>query len=170
MIGAEEIRLTSNKKPFARKQYYVLPKFQNRFMLVMFFQALLIFGGMILPQYRIWTSYIEKVHARQIEQMAAPGNTSGLSSGPVVTGDSDVEQLILMRNSSFFYSSVFIFVTCLVFGFYCSHRLAGPVFKTIRYLQNYREGKANQPLSFRDGDFFHELADEVNSVLQEKKS
>ena len=133
--------------------------------MVAFFQALLIFGGMILPQYRIWTDYIEKVQTAQADKISENGGSA--AAAPV--SSEDVQQLILMRNSNVFYSSAFIFVTCLVFGFYCSHRLGGPVFKTIQYLKNYRDGKETKPLSFRNGDFFHELADEINSTLQTKK-
>lgn len=157
-----------NKKKFDRTQYIVLPKFQNHFMLVALFQALLIFGGMIYPQYRIWSSYIDKVQARQAEKVEAT-DVPVVSAADLSLPADDVQELILMRNSSFFYSAIFTFITCLFFGFYVSHRLGGPIFKTIQYLRSYREGKETPPLSFRKGDFFHELADEVNHALQEKK-
>ena len=121
------------------------------------FQILLLLGGMIMPQYRIWTFCIDKLQSAQ-EEVTDP-----------VAAD-QVQTLILMRNSSLFFSCAYIILTCSIFGFYCSHRLGGPIFKTIQYLREYAQGKKPKKLAFRKGDFFHELADEVNQLPQEKKS
>jgi hypothetical protein len=127
---------------------------------------------MIVPQYRILTDYIEKVQAaQQISQSQAGGEPQVIhvtDLSPVSGSGEDVQQLILLRNAMVFYSSAFIFITCIVFGFYCSHRLGGPIYKAIQYLRAYREGKKKEKLLFRDGDFFHELAEEINQTLHDK--
>lgn len=156
--------MTETKQPpFIRRQYYVLPKFQNHFMRVMIFQAVLIFGGLIYPQYRILSSYIERVQTRQSETQAT---ASQVGIGDLTT--TDIQDLALLRNSSLMYGSIFIFASCLIFGFYGSHRLGGPIYKTILYLRRFREGNKVEPLVFRKGDFFYELADEVNLTLQNR--
>jgi hypothetical protein len=158
--------MTNQKPNFKRKQYYVMPKFQNHFMRVLMFLALLIFGGLIYPQYRIISSYVDRVQARELE---AHGNLeSNLGIGQLST--SEIQELALIRNSTFMYNTIFIFATCLIFGFYGSHRLGGPIYKTILYLRKYRNGEETSPLIFRKGDFFIELADEVNETLHNKKS
>jgi len=131
-------------------------------MMVALFQALMIIGGWIYPEHRILTAYIERVEARSQQSVLTP---DGLASATV---NAEVQELILIRNSATLYSTVFILVTCLIFGFYCSHRLGGPIYKTIRYLREYRESKSVTKLSFRNGDFFHELADEINETLKTK--
>ncbi|MGZ5278474.1 MAG: hypothetical protein ACXWC9_00930 [Pseudobdellovibrionaceae bacterium] len=137
--------------------------------MVAFFQALMIFGGLIYPEHRILTAYIEKVAAKANES-ATTFESQSKRLLPIQLNGSheDVQELILMRNSATLYASVFILLTSLIFGFYCSHRLGGPIFKTIRYLRDYRNGKELPKLSFRSGDFFQELAEEVNEALQIK--
>jgi len=131
-------------------------------MMVALFQALMIVGGLIYPEHRMLTAYIERVEARsQQSETVRDGSES-------TTVNAEVQELILIRNSATLYSTVFILLTCLIFGFYCSHRLGGPIYKTIRYLREHRESKSVPKLSFRNGDFFHELADEINETLKPK--
>jgi hypothetical protein len=161
--------MANPNSPFKRKQYYVLPKFQNHFMRVMLFQAVLIVGGLLYPQYRILSSYIDRVQARQSEVQSTNSDRSHVDVGLGNLTTSDLQDLALLRNSSLIYGSIFIFASCLIFGFYASHRLGGPIYKTILYLKKYRDGHDLEPLKFRKGDFFYELADEVNLSLQTKK-
>ncbi len=53
------------------------------------------------------------------------------------------------------------FITCIVM----THRIAGPVYKMKRYLANMRNGIIDGKLSFRDGDYLHDLANEVNLTV-----
>ena len=46
-----------------------------------------------------------------------------------------------------------------------THRIAGPVYKMKRYLANMRNGIIDGKLSFRDGDYLHDLANEVNLTV-----
>jgi hypothetical protein len=45
-----------------------------------------------------------------------------------------------------------------------TNRFAGPVFRLQRSLKALAEGKTIQPLSFRDGDYWHDLAEAFNQV------
>ena len=54
------------------------------------------------------------------------------------------------------------FVTCIMM----THRIAGPVYKLKRYLANIRNGVIDGKLSFRSGDYLHDLADEVNLTVE----
>ncbi len=166
-----ELHLKSQKKTYKRRQYYILPKFQNHFMMIAVFQALMICGALIYPEHRMLTAYIDKIESQRQELAATPTTPAPVGSEAATSLDAslleqNVQELTLLRNTTTLYATFFIFLTCVIFGFYCSHRLGGPIFKTLRYLREYQEGKELPPLSFREGDFFHELADEVNVVLK----
>jgi hypothetical protein len=47
-----------------------------------------------------------------------------------------------------------------------SHRFAGPVLNLRRAMREIAAGKPARMLSFRDGDFWKELADDYNDLLQ----
>ena len=46
-----------------------------------------------------------------------------------------------------------------------SHRFAGPVFSLRREMREVADGKPPQKLQFRQGDFWHELADDYNAMI-----
>ena len=57
--------------------------------------------------------------------------------------------------------------TCLTF-FICvffSHKIAGPLYKLQKHLRLLREGEHPGKLFFRKGDYFPELADDINETF-----
>ena len=46
-----------------------------------------------------------------------------------------------------------------------THKIAGPMYKLSNYLRSIAGGSAPTQITFRDGDNFHELAQDVNSVF-----
>ncbi len=56
-------------------------------------------------------------------------------------------------------------------GFYViySHRIAGPIYGSIKYLNEMSSGKKPGPLKFRKKDFFPELADAINRVADKNR-
>jgi len=55
-----------------------------------------------------------------------------------------------------------IFVICIFF----SHKIAGPIYKLIKFFRALRQGDQPGRLFFRNGDYFHELADEFNLTFE----
>ena len=47
-----------------------------------------------------------------------------------------------------------------------THKIAGPLYKLRIHLEGIREGKSIAPLTFRHGDYFQEIADEVSLFLE----
>jgi hypothetical protein len=47
-----------------------------------------------------------------------------------------------------------------------SHRFAGPIFSLRRAMREVAEGKPPRKLKFRSGDFWHELSDDFNAMLE----
>ena len=59
------------------------------------------------------------------------------------------------------------FIICILF----THKIAGPMYKLKKYLGQIRNGTANEDLYFRNGDYFKDIADDINltvAVYQER--
>ncbi|MBD66888.1 MAG: hypothetical protein CME62_16920 [Halobacteriovoraceae bacterium] len=52
-----------------------------------------------------------------------------------------------------------------VLSIFLTHKIAGPIYKLTNYLEEVRHGGANYPLTFRDGDYFSEVAEEINLTI-----
>lgn len=48
-----------------------------------------------------------------------------------------------------------------------SNRYAGPIYQLRKTIRNIAEGKPAQRLKFRDGDYWHGLAEEFNTMVQQ---
>ena len=57
-----------------------------------------------------------------------------------------------------------------VVSIFLSHKIAGPMYKLKNHLQGLREGAEIKPVFFRDGDNFHEIAEEVNLLMDHLSS
>lgn len=53
-----------------------------------------------------------------------------------------------------------------VITIFISHKIAGPMYKLKTYLTNIKNGGEISPLYFRKGDYFADLADDVNDYVQ----
>ena len=68
--------------------------------------------------------------------------------------------IALLGVQAFILGGVFLF--CI----FMSHKVAGPMYKLQNHLMQIRSGGEVKPVFFRDNDNFHEVADEVNEVLE----
>jgi hypothetical protein len=85
----------------------------------------------------------------------------------LIGGESN--QFIEQRNNLFIYLITVQIVFTLLMIVIClwiSHRIAGPMFKLTKYLAELREGKDVGKLCFREGDYFPEVADEINKTIE----
>jgi hypothetical protein len=60
---------------------------------------------------------------------------------------------------------IFIFIVFITFIF-MTHKVAGPMYKLKAHLSAIREGGPVAPLVFRNGDHFHDVAEEVTLFLE----
>jgi hypothetical protein len=60
---------------------------------------------------------------------------------------------------------IFISMVFIMFIF-MTHKIAGPMHKLKNHLANIRQGKPITPLIFRNGDHFHDVAEEVSLFLE----
>jgi signal transduction histidine kinase len=76
---------------------------------------------------------------------------------------------ILEKKSAFMWTMVLwsVGITLLVFSsiIFITHRIAGPIYKLQKYLRGIREGTENDRLYFRKGDYFMDLAQDVNLTM-----
>jgi signal transduction histidine kinase len=54
------------------------------------------------------------------------------------------------------------FIACI----FMTHRVAGPLFKLQKYLSGIRDGQFSGKLIFRKGDYFHEVAEDINDTFK----
>jgi len=70
----------------------------------------------------------------------------------------------------FLVTSMAALLAIVGFGLFLSHRVAGPLFRLKQYLDSQGpDVPAHTPLKFREGDYFPEVADSVNSRLGTKR-
>lgn len=61
--------------------------------------------------------------------------------------------------------AVITLLVFIVFIFF-THKIAGPLYKLKNHLAGIREGNPITPLTFRNGDYFHDVAEEVSLFLE----
>ena len=128
------------------------PGFQLRmavFLTVIFFMASLVYFLTI-------DGLIEDILAE-----ASKRNTGADGIGKMSELKSQYEAIITML---IIYQGVIctiVFSGCL----FLTHRISGPVYKLRKFLSELREGKDRYKISFRKGDYFQELADDVNATF-----
>jgi len=65
-------------------------------------------------------------------------------------------------------TTVFTFVLLSIGGLILSHRVAGPMYKFLNHMQQVAQGEAPKPLSFREHDYFQELVEPYNIIVDKK--
>lgn len=73
----------------------------------------------------------------------------------------------LLQGALFFLFIIMFAFICLTFVIciFISHKIAGPMYKMTNFLRDIRNGGAIHELTFRDGDQFQEVAEELNETL-----
>tara|TARA_R110002072_G_scaffold288917_1_gene455393 strand:+ start:61855 stop:62313 length:459 start_codon:yes stop_codon:yes gene_type:complete len=59
--------------------------------------------------------------------------------------------------------TLLVFIICILM----SHKIAGPMYKLQKFLHGVQDNGFNDRLFFRKGDYFHEVADDVNETLED---
>ncbi len=132
-----------------RKIYLINPKFQIKFS---FFICSLLFLVSIIYPFTIYELMDSIIH--HLETIS-----------PNIAGDYKTRR-----------SQLFLFLFLLQVGFtgltfficiFFSHKIAGPLYKLQKHLALIRDGQSRGPLFFRQGDYFQEIADDVNLTFDQ---
>ena len=129
-----------------RKLYLIDPKFQVRFSLYLGF---LIFISNAFFSAVVWMRYNHTLILLE----------SGLFS------IADTQEM----RGRFLFMLVGILISCSLLaalaGLFFSHRIAGPIYKLKKFLMKIREENYRDELNLRQGDYFPEIADEINKTV-----
>lgn len=130
-------------KPYKRSIFIVDPRFQIKFSLLICFIMLISSSFYPLVIYQLIASLAEKVP----------------SSKQHLEGMLDsLKMLLILWQLGF---GIVTFIICILF----THRIAGPMYKLKKYLSDLRDGRIQGELYFRGGDYFQDVADEVNETV-----
>ena len=132
---------------YKRKIYLIDPKFQIKFSLSI---CLILFVSSLIYPFTIYDLMSQFIN------YAASHST-------------DIAQTIDQKRKSLIIILILwqLGFTALVFiiGIFFSHKIAGPIYKLKKHLRMIRDGQASEDLYFRQGDHFHDLADEINDTF-----
>lgn len=134
---------------YKRTTYLINPKFQIKFSL--FFVGLILISSLIYPFtiYDLLTSFIEYT-----------AKHSTVASGQLADKRSSLLVILGLWELGFL---LMVFIICIFF----SHKIAGPMFKLQKFLNEKKNGTGHDKLYFRKGDYFHEVADDINAVFDQ---
>lgn len=72
----------------------------------------------------------------------------------------------MQMNWIFLAVSIVVLVILTLGGAVLSHKVAGPIYRLCQHLKGIGAGGDVRPLSFRNGDYFSEIVDHLNPVLE----
>ena len=130
-----------------RRIYFINPKFQLKFSLLM--GILIVLSNLAYPV--IIYQYIEYL-IRYVNE------TSAFKDFNL---EAERRQVITMLFASHLVYAGLIGILCIFF----SHKIAGPLYKLKKFLTEIRQGNPIGEVRFRKGDYFLEIADEVNKTI-----
>lgn len=73
-------------------------------------------------------------------------------------------------NLRLFINLIFVSMLCIGIGIIASHRIAGPVYRMIKFLDTVRSGDYSQRLHLRKRDELKDLAEAINRLVEKLES
>jgi nitrogen fixation/metabolism regulation signal transduction histidine kinase len=61
-----------------------------------------------------------------------------------------------------------VYVGYLLYGFWLTNRIAGPLFRLERHMDEVAKGNIDSEISFRKNDYGYELAEAFNTVVKQR--
>lgn len=132
---------------YNRKIYLINPSFQYK--LSFYASALVFVTGLIYP----FTIYI---------LLSAISANFALKNPEIAMYYSDKRDLLILLLIGLHVGFCILTFFCCIFF---SHKIAGPLYKLQKHLKAIRDGFAPGKLFFRKGDYFQEIADDLNDTI-----
>lgn len=136
-----------------RRTYFVNKAFQYRF--IGYFVALT--SVVLVP---FWGGFLWFFH--KFDQL---GLELGLDSNHVFFRFLNAQRATL--GLGFLVITLVVTLIMVIAGTLISHRIAGPLFKLRRELERIGGGERIEKITFRKKDFFPEICDSINPILEE---
>jgi hypothetical protein len=121
---------------YKRSVFLINPSFQLKFSLIV--TSLICISNMIYP----WFIY-------------------DFFTGPQ-TGNLNPKSVVAFLLIVQFFVSILVMISLIFF----THKIAGPMYKLKKHLNDIREGQPISALTFRNGDYFPDVAEEVTLFLE----
>ena len=126
-----------------RKIYVINPKFQYKFCFII---SSLVF----------------------ITSLIYPITINDLFNHFIALNPGEAKQHGELKEQLIFYLALYqgLFIAFVfIFSIFISHKIAGPLYKLTQHLRNIRDTGEISKLTFRDGDNFPEIAEEINKTI-----
>lgn len=129
---------------YKRSVFLINPRFQLRFSLI--FAGIVFISSLVYPL--IFMDFLSEL-SRQSPEIQSVANNSK-------------EELLLLLVPIQILFAILVFIVSI----FMTHKIAGPMYKLKNHLADIRLGDGIAPLTFRRGDHFHDVADEVSLFLE----
>mgnify|MGYP003977684757 FL=1 len=143
----------AKSKPYKRRIFIINPKFQIKFSL--YVAGLLIISSIVYPF--IFDTFVTGMIA-QLKN----GGANQLASATTLKWKAILTTLILWQVGI----TTIVFISCI----FISHKVAGPMYKLVKYLTSVRDGSAGGKLYFRGGGYFEEVNETFDSIQENYKN
>lgn len=144
---------------YKRTIFLINPRFQLKFSLLI---SLIVFiSSLIYPIviYNLITTYRNNITRNLVKICDNEKEEIASISKSVSNQRENIIYLLIL--GQFIFTGI-IFIISIFF----SLKIAGPIYKTQKYLKKIAEGNGLGKLSFRNEDYFQDLADDFNSTFQ----
>lgn len=137
-----------------RSQYLIDPGFQFRLMRNIIIGSVLISLAPLAASYYFFSWLISSLQSNKI-------------LGPEILNEfSSISHLL--TQFTFLVVAINVFLI-LVWALVYSNKMAGPVFNMKRTIDNYLKGEKTARIHLRKGDYFDDLADKINKLMDNNK-
>lgn len=136
--------------------YIINPKFQIKMIFICIWPLI----GISIANYVAVMTFFSELRSQ--------GESAGYSADHVF-----FQFLNKQQQSLSLYLGISFAVAILVFfvlGFYFSHKVAGPLYRMRKSLQDMAANNTLVPITFRQGDYFQDVKDSFNQLVEKLKS
>lgn len=141
-----------HRKDYERKILLVNPKFQFSFM-----KHSLLMTAVVLTTFYLFKIYI-------FWEIKDTAFATGIPHGHDFVGLLDDRSFVV--DMSFLFLGVNVVFFIIGWSLWLSHRVAGPVHRIRNEIKKIVDGQPLQRIGIRDQDYFHELKDSVNLLIE----
>ena len=135
------------RAPFRRRRYFIRTKFQLKYIVLILAVAL---TSAIISGYTIYyNSWVLLGH--KLANVYPQGR---------------LIEIFRSVNTKLAINLFFVLILCVTAGLLASHKIAGPLFRIIRFLGTVTKGDYSQRVTLRKGDELQDLADAVNKLVE----
>lgn len=139
-------------RKYRRTQWVVNPYLQYRLIIIWCFSMVTIFGLLYYAIIKIFSELTNFVRQSSLE-----------NSQELLLYVQEQNRILVIYVLLGFFLLVLIFIYVQLSE---TNRIAGPIFNLIRKMRISREQGKLEPVKFRQNDYFPELADEYNSLVE----